>query len=180
MHQPKWRQPGRFCRTGEHCCVPSQPAQSPNHSQMTCLFWFQSADDLHKAESIYSIPATATLPPLPSLAKPYEQFRKWVLNVLQTTQVTQNVILLALLFIYRLKMSTPQIKGRAGSEYRLLTVALMLGNKCKWPKSSPDSAPSFYFLLSLTCSSSRRQHLYEQDMGRGIHICRPGDSRHGS
>ncbi|GAB0141373.1 hypothetical protein EsHS_00001970 [Epichloe bromicola] len=26
-------------------------------------------------------------------------------------------------------MSTPQIKGRAGSEYRLLTVALMLGNK---------------------------------------------------
>jgi len=38
--------------------------------------------------------------------------------------------LLALLFIYRLKMSTPQIKGREGSEYRLLIVALMLGNKC--------------------------------------------------
>lgn len=97
---------------------------------MTCLFWFQSIDDLKKAESIRSIPATATLPRLSSLSKPYDQFRKWVLNVLQTTQVTQNVILLALLFIYRLKMSTPQIKGRAGSEYRLLTVALMLGNKC--------------------------------------------------
>jgi hypothetical protein len=68
---------------------------------------------------------------LVDLAKPSSQFRKWVYNVLSTTQVTQNVILLALLFIYRLKCSTPQIKGRGGSEYRLLTVSLMLGNKCK-------------------------------------------------
>lgn len=98
---------------------------------MTCLFWFQPTEDLQIAEAIRSIPSTATIPRLSSLAKPYDQFRKWLLNVLQTTQVTQNVILLALLFIYRLKMTTPQIKGRAGSEYRLLTVALMLGNKCE-------------------------------------------------
>lgn len=52
-------------------------------------------------------------------------------SVLTTTQVTQNVILLALLFIYRLKMSNSSVRGRPGSEYRLLTVALMLGNKCK-------------------------------------------------
>jgi hypothetical protein len=96
---------------------------------MTCLFWFQSVDDLKQAESIRSRPSNAPIPRLANLAKPYEQFRKWVLSVLTTTQVTQNVILLALLFIYRLKMSSPQIKGRAGSEYRLLTVALMLGNK---------------------------------------------------
>ncbi|EDO00684.1 hypothetical protein SS1G_03157 [Sclerotinia sclerotiorum 1980 UF-70] len=44
-------------------------------------------------------------------------------------QVSQNVILLALLFIYRLKSINPVVKGRSGSEYRLLTVALMLGNK---------------------------------------------------
>ncbi|KAI9158998.1 hypothetical protein HJFPF1_07003 [Paramyrothecium foliicola] len=98
-------------------------------AQMTCLFWFQSVDDLKQAENIRSRPSNAPIPRLPALAKPYEQFRKWVYSVLSTTQVTQNVILLALLFIYRLKMSTPQIKGRAGSEYRLLTVALMLGNK---------------------------------------------------
>lgn len=49
--------------------------------------------------------------------------------MLSTTQVTQNVILLALLFIYRLKKLNPQVKGKPGSEYRLLTVALMLGNK---------------------------------------------------
>lgn len=45
--------------------------------------------------------------------------------------MTQNVILLALLFIYRLKKINPIVKGKCGSEYRLLTVALMLGNKCK-------------------------------------------------
>lgn len=100
---------------------------------MTCLFWFEPIEQLRKAESMKSRPNV-----LPSrlydLAKPSPQFRKWVYNVLSTTQVTQNVILLALLFIYRLKCSTPQIKGRGGSEYRLLTVSLMLGNKCKAPK----------------------------------------------
>lgn len=98
-------------------------------AQMTCLFWFETVDNLKLAESVRSRPPNAPIPRLPSLAKPYEQFQKWVYNVLSTTQVTQNVIFLALLLIYRLKMSTPQIKGRAGSEYRLLTVALMLGNK---------------------------------------------------
>ncbi|KAL7935882.1 hypothetical protein V8C35DRAFT_263800 [Trichoderma chlorosporum] len=97
-------------------------------AQMTCLFWFESIDHLKKAETIRSRPNMLTTR-LAKLAKPNEQFRKWVYNVLSTTQVTQNVILLALLFIYRLKLSTPQIKGREGSEYRLLTVALMLGNK---------------------------------------------------
>ena len=98
---------------------------------MTCLFWFESLDDLMQAKTVRSRPNGAAIPRLPPLAKPHEQFRKWVYSVLSTTQVTQNVILLALMFIYRLKLSTPQIKGRAGSEYRLLTVALMLGNKCE-------------------------------------------------
>jgi hypothetical protein len=98
-------------------------------SQMTCLFWYESVEGLKAAEMIRSLSPGAQVARLPTLARPHEQFRKWVLMVLSTTQVTQNVILLALLFIYRLKMSTRQIKGRAGSEYRLLIVALMLGNK---------------------------------------------------
>ena len=57
-------------------------------------------------------------------------FRKWITTLLSTTQVSQQVILIALLFIYRLKMHVPVLMGKAGSEYRLLTVALMLGNKC--------------------------------------------------
>lgn len=67
--------------------------------------------------------------PLVPDAIPTTGFRKWVATILTTTQVAQNVILLALLFIYRLKLTNPTVKGKPGSEYRLLTVALMLGNK---------------------------------------------------
>jgi hypothetical protein len=76
----------------------------------------------HPSSPIALVPETA-----PALG-----FRKWVGNLLSTTQVTQNVVLLALLFIYKLKRVNPGVKGRIGSEYRLLTVALMLGNKCKF------------------------------------------------
>ncbi|KAF4967746.1 hypothetical protein FZEAL_10498 [Fusarium zealandicum] len=111
------------------CISPAGGNLADFAAQMTCLFWFESIDELKQAETVRAKGPNALVPRLPALAKPYDQFRKWVYSVLSTTQVTQNVILLALLFIYRLKMSTPQIKGRAGSEYRLLTVALMLGNK---------------------------------------------------
>ena len=70
--------------------------------------------------------------PLVDEAKPTMGFRKWVTTILSTTQVSQNVIILALMFIYRLKKLNPTVKGKAGSEYRLLTVALMLGNKCSY------------------------------------------------
>ncbi|KAG5940304.1 hypothetical protein E4U53_007614 [Claviceps sorghi] len=110
------------------CISPSGGNLSDFAAQMTCLFWFESIDELKNAESI-RLNNHPSISRLPALARPHEQFQKWVYNVLSTTQVTQNVIFLALLFIYRLKMSTPQIKGRSGSEYRLLTVALMLGNK---------------------------------------------------
>ncbi|KAM0322200.1 hypothetical protein ACHAQA_009690 [Verticillium albo-atrum] len=98
-------------------------------AQITCLFWFESMDTLRAAENVRSRPATATVPKLTKHAVPYAAFKKWAYGVLSTTQVTQSVILLALLFVYRLKMTNPAVKGRSGSEYRLLTVALMLGNK---------------------------------------------------
>ncbi|OBR13130.1 Cyclin [Colletotrichum higginsianum IMI 349063] len=98
-------------------------------AQITCLFWFESIETLRAAESIRSRPSTVTTPRLTEYATPFPQFKKWAYSVLSTTQVTQNVILLALLFVYRLKTTNPSVKGRSGSEYRLLTVALMLGNK---------------------------------------------------
>ncbi|KAE8450930.1 hypothetical protein EG329_005370 [Mollisiaceae sp. DMI_Dod_QoI] len=96
-------------------------------AQITCLFWFESTETLRKAEGI--APSSSPIKPLEREALPSSGFRKWVVTILSTTQVTDNVILLALLFIYRLKTSNPAVKGRSGSEYRLLTVALMLGNK---------------------------------------------------
>lgn len=96
-------------------------------AQITCLFWFESADVLQLVEDA-PLPVA---PPRPLVldAKPTTGFLKWVTTILSTTMVAQNVVLLALLFIYRLKKLNPSVRGKPGSEYRLLTVALMLGNK---------------------------------------------------
>ncbi|KAK5167693.1 uncharacterized protein LTR77_007392 [Saxophila tyrrhenica] len=96
-------------------------------AQITCLFWFESSDLLQQIEES-PIPLH---PPrqLVADAKPTTGFRKWVTTILSTTLVAQNVVLLALLFVHRLKKLNPAVKGKPGSEYRLLTVALMLGNK---------------------------------------------------
>lgn len=98
-------------------------------AQITCLFWFESTATLRRAEEWTS--ASSPVKRLVPDAIPTVSFRKWVVTILSTTQVTQNVVLLALLFIYRLKTLNPTVKGKPGSEYRLLTVALMLGNKCE-------------------------------------------------
>ncbi|KAI9790820.1 MAG: hypothetical protein M1816_004779 [Peltula sp. TS41687] len=96
-------------------------------AQITCLFWFESYHILRTVEDSKNTPVLATR--LVPESHPTSGFRKWATTILTTTQVTQNVILLALLFIYRLKKQNPTVKGKSGSEFRLLTVALMLGNK---------------------------------------------------
>ncbi|KAG4433124.1 hypothetical protein IFR05_011391 [Cadophora sp. M221] len=63
------------------------------------------------------------------LVLPGSGFLRYTATVLSTTQMTYNVILYAMLLVYRLKAQNPKVKGRSGSEYRLLIVALMLSNK---------------------------------------------------
>ena len=92
---------------------------------MTCLFWFEKTSKLQAIED-RKYPAPSLVPE----AIPAVGFQKWVATLLSTTQVSQNVIMLALLFIYRLKRFNSSVKGKKGSEFRLMTVALMLGNKC--------------------------------------------------
>ena len=77
-----------------------------------------------------------SVPILAPEVSPALGFQKWVTTVLSTTQVSQNVVLLALMFIYRLKKFNSAVKGKSGSEFRLLTIALMLGNKCVWSPST--------------------------------------------
>ncbi|RKF60912.1 putative cyclin-like protein [Erysiphe neolycopersici] len=95
-------------------------------AQITCLFWFESIETLNEAEGL--LPASGVRIMRPE-SIPSSAFKKWISTVLTTTLLTENVIILALLFIYRLKKYNPSVKGRSGSEYRLFTVALMLGNK---------------------------------------------------
>lgn len=98
-------------------------------AEITCLFWFEDAATLKYAEEL-AIDAYPNRG-LGLDATPTVGFRKWVTTILSTTQVGKNVILLALMFIYRLKKFNPSVSGKRGSEFRLLTIALMLGNKCK-------------------------------------------------
>jgi len=135
---------------------------------MTCLFWFEQTSKLQAIED--------RLHPVPSLvpeAIPTVGFQKWVATILSTTQVSQNVILLALLFIYRLKKFNSGVKGKKGSEFRLMTVALMLGNKCEFRLIA---SPPYYHADS---ASPGRQHLHQQDVGRGLGHCGAGDSYYG-
>jgi hypothetical protein len=86
-------------------------------------------DTIQAAEQINTRRLSEPLPLLSKYTEPCPAYKKWVNSILSTTQVTQNVVLLALLFVYRLKKTNPRVHGNPGSEYRLLTVALMLGNK---------------------------------------------------
>lgn len=88
-------------------------------------------DTIQTAEHIKERSPSEPIPLLSQFTQPCPAYKQWVNKVLSTTQVTQNVILLALLFVYRLKKVNPKVNGSPGSEYRLLTVALMLGNKCR-------------------------------------------------
>ncbi|KAK2755083.1 hypothetical protein FQN54_006612 [Arachnomyces sp. PD_36] len=96
-------------------------------AHITCLFWFEKSSKVDAIEAAAG--ANVSVPSLVAEAIPSMGFRKWVNSLLSTTQVSQNVILLALLFIYRLKKFNPGVRGKTGSEFRLMTIALMMGNK---------------------------------------------------
>ncbi|MCJ1281481.1 hypothetical protein MMC26_000801 [Xylographa opegraphella] len=139
-------------------------------AQITCLFWFESSFTLHRVEESKITPTPTT--PLVLEALPTIGFRKWVTTILSTTQVTQNVILLALMFIYRLKKLNPTVKGKPGSEFRLLTVALMLGNKFlddntytnkTWAEVSGISVQEIH-IMEVEFLSNMRYTLYVSDL----------------
>lgn len=56
-------------------------------------------------------------------------FKKFCLQVLTATQLSESVVVLSLKYIAMLLQNNPNIQGAEGSEYRLFTVALMLANK---------------------------------------------------
>lgn len=58
------------------------------------------------------------------------EFVHFMQKLLETTQVSQSVIVLSLHYIYRLKEKNNNVTvGKAGSEFRVAVVALMLANK---------------------------------------------------
>lgn len=99
-----------------------------------------SVRDLHNAVEAHARSAVDSCRSRPSASErsndprtlrlfPRRRFTDFVRNILHTTQVSKSVIILALLYIHRLKSKNPGLRGQDGSEFRLFVTALMLANK---------------------------------------------------
>lgn len=106
-------------------------------STMVYLMWHarrQSVMDLHSSSKVEGVLArdinleqtrvTADMANMTSAA-----FKKFCRQILSATQLSESVVLLSLKYIAMLLQNNPNIQGADGSEYRLFTVALMLGKK---------------------------------------------------
>lgn len=107
--------------------------------EMVCYLWFSSLSQTSSQSpqatkrcrqtedpSFFPKPnsSTATLQFAVSPA-----FVRFMQKLLETTQVSQSVIVLSLRYIYRLKERNRFTHGHGGSEYRVAVAALMLANK---------------------------------------------------
>lgn len=97
---------------------------------MICYLWFSSLsrDASPSAEHPTSIPKPSSSTASLQLAVSPD-FVRFMQKVLETTQVSQSVIVLALHYIYRLKIRNRYTNGQPGSEYRVAIAALMMANK---------------------------------------------------
>ncbi|CDO70961.1 hypothetical protein BN946_scf184829.g70 [Trametes cinnabarina] len=106
--------------------------------EMICYLWFSTLSSnnaspskrnrVHAAQHVsFSPNSNASTATLQFSVSP--TFIRFMQKVLETTQVSQSVIVLSLRYIYRLKARNPFTTGQAGSEYRVAIAALMLANK---------------------------------------------------
>lgn len=85
-----------------------------------------------------------------------------------TAQVSHSVVILALLFIFRLKKRN-SISGAPGSEFRLTCTALMLANKVLDDNSTlPEPPPHVQALASLLTPLLPSCSVPSKDLGRGV------------
>ncbi|EMD41468.1 hypothetical protein CERSUDRAFT_110040 [Gelatoporia subvermispora B] len=98
---------------------PSSSSSSESQSKRTCTAAHEQSTYFPHSNS-----ATARLQFNVS-----QQFIRFMQKVLETTQVSQSVIVLSLHYVYRMKARNPYTSGQPGSEYRVAVAALMMANK---------------------------------------------------
>lgn len=122
----------------------SSQAIAEKTCEMVCYLWFSNTLGAHKSSPHHVRPGRRTRtshspsdPPSglsdASTAAlqfaPSTQFVNFMQKLLQTTQVSQSVIVLSLRYVYRLKEENHFTNGQPGSEFRVAVVALMMANK---------------------------------------------------
>lgn len=105
--------------------------------EMICYLWFSSYSQSSspskrnrtapQEHSPYIPPSNSATASLQFTVSP--AFVRFMQKVLETTQVSQSVIVLALHYIYRMKARNRFTTGHPGSEYRVAIAALMMANK---------------------------------------------------
>ncbi|KAH9920326.1 cyclin-domain-containing protein [Fomitopsis serialis] len=105
--------------------------------EMICYLWFSSYSQSSspskrnrtapQEHSPYIPPSNSATASLQFTVSP--AFVRFMQKVLDTTQVSQSVIVLALHYIYRMKARNRFTTGHPGSEYRVAIAALMMANK---------------------------------------------------
>jgi hypothetical protein len=94
---------------------------------MVCFLWFEPIAILDYAESYND--QTSQPHPLSDDSIAANDFIEFCTRVIRATAVSKEVALLGLLYIYRLRLKNPGVDGKSGSQWRIFTISLMLGNK---------------------------------------------------
>ena len=116
--------------------------------EMICYLWFSSSlgpsSSRHRSARARRAAAAAASSSSPSSPRYHSlsnsrtavlqfsasrDFVQFMQKLLETTQVSQSVIVLSIYYIYRLKERNEFSVGQPGSEFRVAVVALMMANK---------------------------------------------------
>ncbi|PFH46486.1 hypothetical protein AMATHDRAFT_51008 [Amanita thiersii Skay4041] len=100
--------------------------------EMICYLWFATPTPV---EQSYSSPTnsppfmTRSTPPAPLQLAVTPTFVQFLRKLLETTQVSQSVIVLSLHYIFRLREKNRFTPAQPGSEFRIAVAGLMMANK---------------------------------------------------
>jgi hypothetical protein len=114
------------------------PAQVLMSAQMVVWLWYGnyrpptpidlSSPQLTSSPTLTDDPFATDVPLNPLQVQPSPAFVDFVTRVLQVTMVSHSVMLVALLYIHKLRLRQ-HVYGQPGSEQRPFVASLMLGNK---------------------------------------------------
>ena len=146
--------------------------------EMVCYLWFSSNSPSPRRHQFvpHSSPLTASLQF--SVSSHFIQFMQ---KVLETTQVSQSVIVLSLHYIYRLKERNRLTNSLPGSEFRVAIAALMMANKfvdeyallslfalCAPPDASPSNTYTNKTWSDVSCIPLEEINKMEREILLGI------------
>ncbi|KAM6497712.1 Cyclin domain containing protein [Amanita muscaria] len=99
--------------------------------EMICYLWFASPPAEHAYPSPSNSPhfMSRSMPPSPLQLAVTPAFVQFMRKLLETTQVSQSVIVLSLHYIYRLREKNRFTPAQSGSEFRIAVAGLMMANK---------------------------------------------------